>query len=130
VSLPAAAPDVAVDRADVLRSEFDGAPRQGVRDSLGVMTARDGDVVIRDRPGFADITRNAAVIAAYRSFVERPRNQMSRRCSSKSAFVTRREALSLSHHGRHQDGTLQAYHCPHCDLWHLGHRRPRHVPRG
>jgi hypothetical protein len=69
------------------------------------------------------------MIDAYRSLVERPRNVVSRSCSSKSAFTTRRDALSLSRHGRHQDGTLQAYHCPHCDLWHLGHRRSRHDSR-
>jgi hypothetical protein len=54
---------------------------------------------------------------------------MDRSCTSKSAFVSRRAAKTLSHQGRHQDGTLQAYHCPHCDLWHLGHRRARRTRR-
>ena len=67
------------------------------------------------------------MIATYRSFIQRPSGLIGRSCSSKSAFVTRREALSLSRHGRHQDGTLQAYHCPHCDLWHLGHKSSRRV---
>jgi len=79
-----------------------------------------------DRGSRAD--EDAAMIAAYRSLTERPRGSLSRSCSSKSVFTSRREALSLSHHGRHQDGSLQAYHCPHCDFWHLGHRRSRVRP--
>ena len=85
--------------------------------------------MIRNRPGFADFTGGPAVIAAYRSLIERPQTQLGRSCTSKSPFVSRRAAKSLSRHGHHQDGTLQAYHCPHCDLWHLGHRRSRRIRR-
>ena len=80
-----------------------------------------------DRGSRAD--EEAAVIAAYRSLIERPRDPVGRSCSSKSVFTSRREAVSLSRHGHHQDGTLQAYHCPHCEFWHLGHRRSRVRPR-
>lgn len=46
-----------------------------------------------------------------------------RSCLSKARFDSRREARSLARHGRHSNGQLDAYHCPNCKGWHLGHNR-------
>jgi hypothetical protein len=65
------------------------------------------------------------MIDAYTQLIERPIDRVQRSCISKTAFASRREARSRVSHGRHQDGTLRAYHCRFCDAWHLGHRRRR-----
>jgi hypothetical protein len=64
--------------------------------------------------------------ADYRSLVNRDLPLIERGCTSKAAFVSRGEARSLARHLRFGHGQLEAYHCRHCDLWHLGHRRRRH----
>ena len=64
------------------------------------------------------------MLTAYRDLVDRQLPHIERGCASKIAYSSRREARSVSRHGRHQDGTLASYHCRHCDGWHLGHRRP------
>jgi hypothetical protein len=60
---------------------------------------------------------------AYRDLIDRRLPLVERSCTSKAAFVSRREASSLARHGRHSDGAMKPYHCRVCDFWHLGHRR-------
>ncbi len=59
----------------------------------------------------------------YLAFVNRSLPVIERGCTSKAAYLTRREAKACARNGRHQDGSLAPYHCSHCDLWHLGHQR-------
>ncbi len=61
------------------------------------------------------------MIVAYTQFTERPADRVERSCTSKIPYASRREARSRVRHGRHQDGTLRAYHCQFCGAWHLGH---------
>ena len=63
------------------------------------------------------------MLADYRTLIERPRSPIERGCTSKIAFISRREARTRSRNGRHMDGSLQPYHCQNCGAWHLGHRR-------
>lgn len=63
------------------------------------------------------------MLADYRALIERPRSPIERGCTSKVPYDSRREARARSRNGRHQDGSLQPYHCQHCGAWHLGHRR-------
>lgn len=63
------------------------------------------------------------MLAEYRLFIERPISPIERGCTSKTGYASRREARMRSRHGRHQDGSLTAYHCAFCGLWHLGHRK-------
>jgi hypothetical protein len=65
------------------------------------------------------------VIADYRRFINRDLPLIERGCTSKAAFVSRREARSLVRSGRRSDGSLDPYHCGVCGHWHLGHRRRR-----
>ncbi len=60
---------------------------------------------------------------AYRDLIDRRLPRVERGCTSKSAFVSRREASTIARHGRHRDGSLKPYRCRFCELWHLGHRR-------
>ncbi|MFL5674937.1 MAG: hypothetical protein ACJ779_08025 [Chloroflexota bacterium] len=69
------------------------------------------------------------MLADYRSFIERPTSPLERGCTTKVAYTSRREARTRSRHGRHADGSLQAYHCRYCGGWHLGHRRGAFVSR-
>ena len=59
---------------------------------------------------------------AYRELINRRLAIQERGCGSKCVFVTRREAQSYVRNGRRSDGTLVAYRCGVCGLWHLGHR--------
>jgi len=61
--------------------------------------------------------------ADYRNFINRDLPLVERGCTSKAAFLSRREARSLSRYSRRADGQVKPYHCANCDLWHLGHRR-------
>jgi len=65
------------------------------------------------------------VIANYRQFINRDLALIERGCTSKAAFVSRREARSWVRNGRRSDGSLGPYHCGVCGKWHLGHRRRR-----
>lgn len=51
-----------------------------------------------------------------------------RECGTKIQHASRRGALnqiaSLVKAGTHR-GRMQAYRCPHCDAWHVGHRKNR-----
>jgi hypothetical protein len=60
---------------------------------------------------------------AYRDLVDRRLPRVERGCTSKSAYNSRREASTMSRHGRHKDGSLKPYRCRVFGLWHLGHRR-------
>jgi hypothetical protein len=60
---------------------------------------------------------------AYRYLIDRRPPRVERGCTSKSAFVSRREASTMARHGRNRDGSLKPYRCRLCELWHLGHRR-------
>ena len=62
------------------------------------------------------------MLVDYRTFINRDLPFVERGCTSKVAFVSRREARSISNHGRRQDGSLAPYHCRYCGSWHLGHR--------
>jgi hypothetical protein len=67
------------------------------------------------------------MLAEYRTLINRDLPLVERGCTSKAAFLSRREARSLSHNGkRHADGQLKPYHCRNCDRWHLGHGRRHH----
>ena len=66
------------------------------------------------------------MLADYKTLINRDLLLTERGCTSKAAFVSRREARSLSSHSRHADGQVKPYHCANCDLWHLGHRRRHH----
>ena len=59
---------------------------------------------------------------AYHDLINRDLPLVDRGCTSKSVFVSRREARSSAKHGRSQDGTLHPYRCRYCAGWHLGHR--------
>ena len=63
------------------------------------------------------------MLADYRTLINRNLPLVARGCTSKAAYVSRREARFVARHGRHSNGQLQPYHCVNCDLWHLGHRR-------
>jgi hypothetical protein len=60
---------------------------------------------------------------AYRQLIDRRLPLVERACTSKSVFGSRREASQRARRGRHTDGSLRPYRCPHCTAWHLGHRR-------
>lgn len=62
-------------------------------------------------------------VNSYLDLINRDLPLIDRGCTSKSVFVSRREARAMGRHGRSQDGALRPYHCQHCDGWHLGHRR-------
>ena len=66
------------------------------------------------------------VIADYRLFINRDLPLVERGCTSKAAFISRREARSRANHSARSNGRLAPYHCRTCDLWHLGHRRHGH----
>lgn len=63
----------------------------------------------------------------YREFINRDLPLIERGCTSKAAFVSRREARSWVRNGRRSDGSLDPYRCRICGLWHLGHRRRGHT---
>jgi hypothetical protein len=65
------------------------------------------------------------VIANYRQLINRDLPIIERGCTSKTVFVSRREARSWVRNGRRSDGSLDPYHCGVCGQWHLGHRRRR-----
>ena len=67
----------------------------------------------------------AMPVLDYRQFVNRDVPIQERACTSKVAFVSRREALSRCRHGRMGYSGLKPYRCEWCDGWHLGHRRRR-----
>ncbi len=62
----------------------------------------------------------------YRQFINRDLPIRDRACGSKAVYVSRREAGASARNGRRQSGSLAAYRCRFCSLWHLGHRRHRH----
>ena len=66
------------------------------------------------------------MIDDYRLYINRDLPLIERGCTSKAAFDSRREARSTANHSRTRNGSLRAYHCSNCDLWHLGHRRHAH----
>ena len=59
----------------------------------------------------------------YRELIDRQVPFEERACLSKVRYASRREARTLSRHGRRQDGTLEPYRCRFCGEWHLGHSR-------
>ena len=65
----------------------------------------------------------------YRLFVNRDLPPVERGCTSKSMFVSRRDARSQARNSRRADGQLKPYHCRFCDGWHLGHNRQRKARR-
>ena len=80
------------------------------RDSGGVTTARD------------DLRMP---VLDYRQLVNRELPLQERACTSKVAFLSRRDALSRCRHGRMGYSGLKPYRCDWCGDWHLGHRRRR-----
>jgi hypothetical protein len=63
----------------------------------------------------------------YRDFINRDLPLVERGCTSKAAYVSRREARTWVRNGRRSHGSLDPYRCRSCGQWHLGHRRRGHT---
>lgn len=60
----------------------------------------------------------------YRSLINRDLPHEERSCSSKAAYVSRREALATKQRSRFDSG-IKPYRCGYCENWHMGHNRSR-----
>lgn len=52
--------------------------------------------------------------------VYHPANQ----CEGKRWFTHKRYAKDHARQAERSVGRMQVYRCPHCDLWHVGHKVP------
>ncbi len=57
------------------------------------------------------------------TYTNRYVDKRERQCEGKHGYSSKRKAKTAGRRAEpHVSGRLSAYRCPHCDLFHLGHR--------